>query len=211
MSNTNNPTLAEGGRWSTRQLTIMALFVALGVVLGLFQVPILPMVSFLQLDLAAAPAIIVGLAFGPVVGCVVGALTYVIQGLMIGEFGGEIINILVVWGMIIPSALIMKSYRQVSAQADNPAQHAPNKVLRIALAIITSVIVVALLGFTWNMTYTCWLYGIPQQSMLETFMVWIILFNVIKATVDVGVSLLVFQAVKPLLVNEKGKKRSIKG
>jgi len=209
MSNTNNPTLAEGGRWSTRQLTIMALFVALGVVLGLFQVPILPMVSFLQLDLAAAPAIIVGLAFGPVVGCVVGALTYIIQGLMIGEFGGEIINILVVWGMIIPSALIMKSYRRISAKSDDPTQPKQNKVLRILFTFIACVILVSLLGFAWNMTYTCWLYGIPQQVMLETLIVWIVLFNIIKATVDVAVSLLVFQVVKPLLINEKGKKRSL--
>jgi riboflavin transporter len=208
MSNTKtktNPTLAGGGRWSTRQLTLMALFVALGVVLGLFQVPILPMVSFLQLDLAAVPALIAGLAFGPAVGCVVGALTYIIQGLMVGEFGGEIINILIVCTMVCASASIM-GYHRLAARADAPARTTGTTVLRIIATYAVCIVAVTLLGFIWNLTYTCWLYGMTQQAVLENFMLWIVIFNIIKSSVYVTVSLLVFRVVRPLLVNEKGKK-----
>lgn|GEM_PF-4113690 len=217
----SNPSLSAGNRWSTRQICIMALFVALGVVLGLLQISILPMVPFLQLDIAAAPAIIIGIAFGPLAGCIVGALIFIIQGLLVGEFGGEIINILVVCAMVIPTALLLGRTRKAAA-AKNPDKgsaavaNAPSSTgrmsrmtpSRIVLTYVISVALVAALGFIWNMTYTVWLYGMTQQAMLDTLIVWIVLFNVIKALVDVTVALLVYQAVRPLLENERGKKKA---
>lgn len=211
---TSNPSLAAGRRWTTRQICIMALFVALGVVLGLLQISILPMVPFLQLDIAAVPAIIAGLAFGPLAGCIVGALTYIVQGLLVGEFGGEIINVFIVCAMVIPSAKMLGAQRKsqdASADAASSAKTGNKGMVgRYIFLYLIEIGLVAVLGFIWNMTYTVWLYGMTQQAMLETLIVWIVLFNVIKVVVDLTVAILVFQSVRPLLVNERGKKKTVR-
>ena len=95
-------------KWDTRQLVTMALMCAIGVLLSFVEFPLLPGVTWLKYDASAMPAMVCGFAFGPAAGLAVGIVGAVIHGILMADFSGAIMNILVVTGFILPAmALIL--------------------------------------------------------------------------------------------------------
>ena len=82
-------------KWDTRQLVTMALMCAIGVLLSFVEFPLLPGVTWLKYDASAMPAMVCGFAFGPAAGLAVGVVGAVIHGILMADFSGAVMNILV--------------------------------------------------------------------------------------------------------------------
>ena len=98
-------------KWDTRQLVTMALMCAIGVLLSFVEFPLLPGVTWLKYDASAMPAMVCGFAFGPAAGLAVGVVGAVIHGILMADFSGAVMNILVVTGFILPAALVYRRSR----------------------------------------------------------------------------------------------------
>ena len=98
-------------KWDTRQLVTMALMCAIGVLLSFVEFPLLPGVTWLKYDASAMPAMVCGFAFGPAAGLAVGVVGAVIHGILMADFSGAVMNILVVAGFILPAALVYRRSR----------------------------------------------------------------------------------------------------
>ena len=92
--------------WSTRQLVTMALMCAIGTLLSFLEFPLLPGVTWLKFDASNMPAMVAGFAYGPAGGVAVGIVTAIIHGLLMADFTGALMNILVVTCFVLPAALI---------------------------------------------------------------------------------------------------------
>lgn len=98
----------SGQRWSTRKLVILALFTALSLIVSFVEAPIFPAAPFLKYDPSAAVAALAACGFGPVAGLVVGVVSAVIHGLIMGDPWGSLMTIIVVACWVLPMALIYR-------------------------------------------------------------------------------------------------------
>ena len=105
MAGTPTNTTANTNKWSTRQLVTMALMTAIGVLLSFIEFPLLPGVTWLKFDASNMPAMVAGFAYGPGGGVAVGILTAILHGLLMADFSGAVMNIIVVLFYVLPAAL----------------------------------------------------------------------------------------------------------
>ncbi len=98
----------SGQRWSTRKLVILALFTALSLIVSFIEAPIFPAAPFLKYDPSAAVAALAACGFGPVAGLVVGVVSAVIHGLIMGDPWGSLMTIIVVACWVLPMALVYR-------------------------------------------------------------------------------------------------------
>ena len=137
-------------KWDTRQLVTMALMCAIGVLLSFVEFPLLPGVTWLKYDASAMPAMVCGFAFGPAAGLAVGVVGAVIHGILMADFSGAIMNILVVTGFILPAALVYRRSRTFKSG-----------VVGLVLSAITAT-VMAILG---NLVITPMWLGVPLDAV----------------------------------------------
>ena len=135
---TTTPPLTNTNRWNTRVLVTMALMTAISVLLSFIEFPLLPTAAFLKFDASAMPAMVCGFAYGCGAGCAVGIVGAIIHGLLMADFSGTVMNILVVVGYIIPSALI---YRRFHTFRGACVGLAAGIVFSVALSIVGNLIV----------------------------------------------------------------------
>lgn len=105
---TAQKTMANTNRWSTRVLVTIALLCAISVLLSFVEFPLLPGVAWLSYDASIMPAAVCGFAFGPAAGLACGIISVVAHGILFADFTGALMNLLVVIGFILPSALVYK-------------------------------------------------------------------------------------------------------
>lgn len=96
-------------RWSTRKLVILALFTALSLIVSFIEAPIFPAAPFLKYDPSAAVAALAACGFGPAAGIIVGVVSAVIHGLIMGDPWGSLMTIVVVICWVLPIALIYRT------------------------------------------------------------------------------------------------------
>ena len=96
--------------WDTRQLVTMALMCAIGALLAFVQIPLIPGVSFLTYDPSFVPAMICGFAYGPGAGVAVGCVGVLIYGLIMGDWVGALINVIMAVCYILPAACIYRKF-----------------------------------------------------------------------------------------------------
>ena len=76
-------------RWSTKQLVTMALMCAIAILLSFVEFPIIPAASFLKLDVALVPSTVVGFAYGPGLGVLVGIVCAVAHATITGNWQAD--------------------------------------------------------------------------------------------------------------------------
>lgn len=123
----NVENITNTNRWDTKHLVTMALMCAIGLLLSFIEFPLIPGVSFLKYDASAMPAMVVGFAFGGGAGVIVGVVGAIIHGIMLGDFVGAIMNIIVVMAMVLPSAALYRKNRTFK-----------NAVIGLALSVIVA-------------------------------------------------------------------------
>ena len=172
-------------KWDTRQLVTMALMCAIGVLLSFVEFPLLPGVTWLKYDASAMPAMVCGFAVG-----VVGA---VIHGILMADFSGAVMNILVVAGFILPAALVYRRSRTFKSG-----------VVGLVLSAITAT-VMAILG---NLVITPMWLGVPLDAVVAMILPILTPFNLIKAGINAVLTLIVYKSISNLITP---KKKQVKG
>ena len=180
-------------KWDTRQLVTMALMCAIGVLLSFVEFPLLPGVTWLKYDASAMPAMVCGFAFGPAAGLAVGVVGAVIHGILMADFSGAVMNILVVAGFILPAALVYRRSRTFKSG-----------VVGLVLSAITAT-VMAILG---NLVITPMWLGVPLDAGVAMILPILTPFNLIKAGINAVLTLIVYKSISNLITP---KKKQVKG
>lgn len=123
---------SNGSKWGTRKLVILALFTALSLILSFIEAPIFPAAPFLKYDPSACIAALAACGFGPVAGLVVGIVSAMIHGLIMGDPWGSLMTIIAVTFWIVPIALI---YRTKKTMGTLLAGLIAGSILSLAAAI----------------------------------------------------------------------------
>lgn len=180
-------------KWDTRQLVTMALMCAIGVLLSFVEFPLLPGITWLKYDASAMPAMVCGFAFGPAAGLAVGVVGAVIHGILMADFSGAVMNILVVAGFILPAALVYRRSRTFKSG-----------VVGLVLSAITAT-VMAILG---NLVITPMWLGVPLDAVVAMILPILTPFNLIKAGINAVLTLIVYKSISNLITP---KKKQVKG
>lgn len=185
---TAQATLANTNAWSTRQLVTMALLCAIGVLLSFVEFPLLPGVTWLKYDASAMPALVCGFAYGPGAGLAVGVVGAIIHGILMADFTGALMNILVVIGFVAPAALVYGRLRTFRGAMTG-----------LALSVV-GVIVMAIVG---NLLLTPSWLGVPLDAVVALIVPVLIPFNLAKALINAVLTLVVYKSVSNLITPRK--------
>ncbi|OUO93613.1 ECF transporter S component [Rubneribacter badeniensis] len=179
--------------WDTRQLVTMALMCAIGVLLSFIEFPLLPGVTWLKYDASAMPAMVCGFAFGPAAGLSVGVVGAVIHGILMADFTGALMNILVVAGFVLPAALVYRRSRTFRSGV---------------VGLVLSVIAATLMAILGNLLVTpAWL-GVPLDAVVAMILPILTPFNLAKGALNAVLTLVVYKSVSNLVTP---KKKQVKG
>lgn len=189
----DNLSFTNTNRWGTRQLVTMALMCAIGVLLSFIEFPLLPGVAWLKYDASAMPAMVCGFAFGPGAGLAVGIVGAIIHGILLADFSGAIMTILVVTGFVVPAAIVYHRLHTFKGA-----------ILGLVVGVIASTIM-AILG---NLVITPLYLGVPLDAVISMIIPILTPFNLLKATLNAVLTIIVYKSVSNLMTT---KKKQVKG
>lgn len=191
MSASKTPT-NNSNVWSTRQLVTMALMCAIGTLLSFIEFPLLPGVTWLKFDTSNMPAMVAGFAYGPAGGVAVGIVTAIIHGLLMADFTGALMNILVVTCFVLPAALIYKKKRTYKFAIIG-------LVFSIIAGVIGSIIGNLLLTPSW--------LGVPFDAVVALIIPVLIPFNLLKGLLNSVIILIVYKSISNIITPKKDQKK----
>ena len=185
------PEMKNTNKWDTRTLVTMALLAAIGILLSFIEFPLFAAAPFLKLDVSFVPSAVVGFAYGPVAGVVVGIIVAVAHAMIDGNWVGAIMNTVMVLSFVLPASLVYKRNRTFKGAIIG---------LLLGLIIQTAVSVPA------NMAIDP-LYGV-DASIVLSLAGWIVAFNVVKGIVNSVLTGVVYKSISNLITP---KKNQVKG
>lgn len=191
MSASKTPT-NNSNVWSTRQLVTMALMCAIGTLLSFIEFPLLPGVTWLKFDASNMPAMVAGFAYGPAGSVAVGIVTAIIHGLLMADFTGALMNILVVTCFVLPAALIYKKKRTYKFAIIG-------LVFSIIAGVIGSIIGNLLLTPSW--------LGVPFDAVVALIIPVLIPFNLLKGLLNSVITLIVYKSISNIITPKKDQKK----
>lgn len=191
MSASKTPT-NNSNVWSTRQLVTMALMCAIGTLLSFIEFPLLPGVTWLKFDASNMPAMVAGFAYGPAGGVAVGIVTAIIHGLLMADFTGALMNILVVTCFVLPAALIYKKKRTYKFAIIG-------LVFSIIAGVIGSIVGNLLLTPSW--------LGVPFDAVVALIIPVLIPFNLLKGLLNSVITLIVYKSISNIITPKKDQKK----
>lgn len=180
-------------KWDTRQLVTMALMCAIGVLLSFVEFPLLPGVTWLKYDASAMPAMVCGFAFGPGAGLAVGIVGAIIHGILMADFSGAIMNILVVTGFILPAALVYRRKRTFKSGV---------------VGLVLSAVAATIMAIVGNLIITPMWLGVPFDAVVAMILPILTPFNLVKAGINAVLTLIVYKSISNLITP---KKKQVKG
>ena len=155
-------------RWSTKQLVTMALMCAIAILLSFVEFPIIPAASFLKLDVALVPSTVVGFAYGPGPGVLVGIVCAVAHATITGNWVGALMNSIMAVAFILPATAI----------------YARSRTFKSAMiGLVVSIVVLVVAAVVANLVIDPIFYGYPFDAVVGLIVPAIIPFNVIKGLV----------------------------
>lgn len=174
--------------WSTRQLVTMALMCAIAALLSFIEFPLLPGVTWLKFDASNMPAMVAGFAYGPAGGIAVGIITAIIHGLLMADFTGALMNIMVVVCFVLPAALIYKKMHTFTGA-----------IIGLVFSIIAGVIG-AIIG---NLLLTPSWLGVPFDAVVALIIPVLIPFNIIKGLINAVLTLIIYKSISNIITPKK--------
>lgn len=180
--------LTNTNYWSTRTLVTIALLCAISVLLSFVEFPLLPGVTWLKYDASAMPALVCGFAFGPAAGLACGIVSCIAHGILMADFTGALMNIIIIVGIVWPSAFVYKRIHSLKGA-----------FLGLGLGIVGAT-VMAVLG---NLLLTpAWL-GVPFDAVVAMIIPILIPFNLLKGLLNAILTVVVYKAISNLITPEK--------
>lgn len=174
--------------WSTRQLVTMALMCAIAALLSFIEFPLLPGVTWLKFDASNMPAMVAGFAYGPAGGIAVGIITAIIHGLLMADFTGALMNIMVVACFVLPAALIYKKMHTFTGA-----------IIGLVFSIIAGVIG-AIIG---NLLLTPSWLGVPFDAVVALIIPVLIPFNIIKGLINAVLTFIIYKSISNIITPKK--------
>ena len=180
--------LQNTNRWSTKQLVTMALMCAIAILLSFVEFPIIPAASFLKLDISFVPAAVMGFAYGPGPGVLVGVACAVAHGAITGNWVGCLMNIIAVCAFVIPAAAIYKRNRTFKGAI-------VGMVVAVACLVVAAIVA--------NLVVDPLLYGMPFEAVAALVAPAILPFNIIKGVVISVLTGIVYKSISNLITPAK--------
>jgi len=178
-------------RWSARQLAIMSIFTALGVLLSFLELPLFPpaAASAITYDPSNIPAMLGGFAYGAGPGSIIGILSAIIHGLLKGNPVGAAMNIIGVVGFVVPAALICRKNRKSNA--------------RLITGLVVGGLVSTALMILSNFAAFPLFFGIPfsetPATLIPMILPILVPFNLLKVLVNGVFSFVLYKSLYKLL------------
>ncbi len=178
---------------NTKRLVNMGVLIALSVVLVyLIRFPLFPAAPFLEYDPADIPIIFAAFAFGPLAGFVVTVIASIIQGITVSSASGVIgivMHILATGSFVIVAGNIYKYHKTRKGAI---------------IALIFGVLTMTVTMVIWNIIFTPIFLGAPLEAVLGMLVPIIIPFNLIKASVNGFITLLVYKRFRNFIHQNEG-------
>ena len=169
-----------------KKITITAMFIALSYVLTFvfhhLQLAPFPGVSFLTYDPKDILICIAGFILGPWYALGISVGVSFIEMITISNTGiyGFIMNIVSTCAFVIPSCVVYKSKKSFVGA-----------LLSLAVGFVSSVAVMAI----WNIIITPIYMSIDREILIKNFLLYIVLFNVMKTGLNVAAILLFYKPI----------------
>ena len=180
-------------KWGTRQLVTMSLLCAIGVLLSFIEFPLIPGVTWLKYDASAMPAMVCGFAFGAGGGLAVGIAGAIIHGILLADFSGAVMNILVVIGFVVPASLIYQRGRTLP---------------RAIVGLVASVVCAVIMAIVGNLVITPAYLGVPMDAVIAMILPILVPFNLAKGIINAVLTLAVYKSISNLITP---RKKQVKG
>ena len=185
-----------------RMMTATAMLSAVGFILMFFELSVPLMPSFIKLDLSELPALIGAYAFGPVAGVVICLIKNLLH-LLVGNTGGvgELSNFLLGACFVAPAGLI---YQRHKTKRRAVLGALLGVVLMAGISVLTNYYVVypAYYRLFMSEETVLSLYQViapGMKSVLECLIKFNVPFNLIKGLISVGITLLIYKPLSPIL------------
>ena len=172
-------------KWSTKKMATVAVLCAMAMIVNQFiKFPIVPAVPFLQYDPKDILIVIGGFIFGPMVSFVMSGLCSVLE---IFLRGGNILDVLMnmisTCSFVCPAAFI---YQHIHTKKG------------ATIGLFTGVISVTLAMTIWNYIVTPFYFQMPTEAVVAMLLPGIIPFNLIKASANAILTLLIYKPIVKL-------------
>jgi len=154
---------------STKLITTVGIFSALAIILYLFDFPIAFLFpTYLKIDFSDVPAILAGIAAGPLAGVLVQLIKNLIHFLIKSETGGigEIANFIAGTSLMLPIAYFYGKEK-----------------LKVIPSFVLGTISMVIFANLVNYFITLPLYDMPKDILLPTIITTLIPFNIFKAVI----------------------------
>lgn len=174
--------VADSGRWSTRNIAIYALFVALAMALSFLELPIIPGVAWLKYDPSGIVCLIAGFIFGPAAAAIVSVLGFLPHLFMDP------------WGTLMAVAVAVAL--SVTAAAVYGRRHTrPGAVL----ALVVGSLVALAVAIGGNLIVTPFYAHMTVAQVAALILPALLPFNVAKFAIHGVVTFLVYKPVSNLV------------
>ena len=180
----------SSNRWDTKQLVTMALMCAIAILLSFWELPIIPAAPFLKLDVALVPSSVVGLAYGPGPGILVGIACAVAHAAITANWVGALMNIIVAVCYIVPTSLIYQHNRTFKGGM-------------VGLVVSTLCLIVG--AIIANLVIDPTFYHMPFDQVVGLIIPAILPFNIIKGVVVSVLVALVYKSISNFITPEKDR------
>lgn len=185
---TGTASYANTNRWDTRTLVTMALMCAISVLLSFLETPPLFAGGFLKLDISLTPAMVVGFAYGPGAGVLVGVVAAVVHGMFSGNWVGALMNIIVAAAYIYPACAIYKRNHTFKGA-----------VVGLVVATLVQVVVAVVANLVIDPIF----YGYPFDAVVELIAPALVPFNLLKGVVNGVLTGVVYKSISNLITPKK--------
>ncbi len=208
--------------FSTTRIVMIALFGALAGILHAFAKFPLPFAfpGFLELDFSDIPLFIGTFALGPVSGCIIVVVKILLKLVCVGTettFVGDLANLLIGFGFVIPAGILYKHFRTIKGAALSMCVGA---ISSVAVAIIANWLIlipfyVRLYGWEMVLSLMRLLFPDITQADFFNYYLWVSVlpFNLLRCLLSGIVTFIVYKYIsraidvmnKKLSPQEEGK------
>lgn len=181
---------------NTRIVTLIGIMTALSFVLYLIEIPVgflFPSAPFLQLDFSDVPAILLSIAYGPIVGTIINLFKNVLHFIFKSQTpaaSGEIANFFAGLALYLPISVY---YFYITK---NKKFQLTTNLLLFGLGVAMMVGVMVLINFTITLP----LYGFTGDAEKWAFVSAITPFNIMKGTLLSIITMLLYPRLAKFLV-----------
>ncbi len=177
----------------TRRISYLGILAAMSIMsVYLIHFPILPMLPFMKYDPADIPILVGAFAFGPWFGVILTVVTCVVQGLTVSAgtgIYGIIMHMLATMSLVLTASLIY-NHKKTKKSA--------------AIGLFCGTMMMTIVMVPANYIVTPLFLGV-SPSMITPLVIYIILFNLIKAGVNSVLTFLLYKKISAFLHGKKHK------